>query len=325
MEDETISSIKRGLSQVIEEKVGIIIIEGLENIFPNSSSQENQSSLENHISYIFKQFLDFLFGKKTASKKSKNHKIIVIATCFSIDQIHEDYLRSGRFNKIYSIQLPNDEDRISIFKHFVKSFKFSLNTKISAEFLHNFTNLTKGFIGNDIFYLFTEYLFAEYLNFVKQNSTNQLFTLKEFDEEIFSSCLEKIRPANLSEFLKNGSNDKIKFDDFQGIDGIKNQLKQNLISSFLFSEKYRKFNISAPRGFLFYGPPGTGKTKIASAVANESNLNFISIKSTELISPVVGESEKNISNLFSKVRCSAPCILFLDQVSFLFLLLFFFI
>ena len=54
-------------------------------------------------------------------------------------------------------------------------------------------------------------------------------------------------------------------------------------------------------GVLFYGPPGTGKTLLAKAVATECSLNFLSVKGPELINMYVGESEKNVRELFQKV------------------------
>ena len=43
--------------------------------------------------------------------------------------------------------------------------------------------------------------------------------------------------------------------------------------------------------------PGVGKTLIAKALANESKLNFVSIKGPELFSKWVGESELAIRSL----------------------------
>eukprot|EP00756_Hemistasia_phaeocysticola_P051677 Hpha_TRINITY_DN26849_c0_g1::TRINITY_DN26849_c0_g1_i1::g.17299::m.17299/K13339/PEX6, PXAAA1; peroxin-6 len=63
-----------------------------------------------------------------------------------------------------------------------------------------------------------------------------------------------------------------------------------------------------------FGPPGCGKTLLAKGVATECGLNFISVKGPELINMYVGESERNIRELFQKARNAAPCIVFFDEL-----------
>lgn len=45
---------------------------------------------------------------------------------------------------------------------------------------------------------------------------------------------------------------------------------------------------------LLYGYPGCGKTLLASAVAKECGLNFISIKGPEILNKYIGASEKSV-------------------------------
>lgn len=63
-----------------------------------------------------------------------------------------------------------------------------------------------------------------------------------------------------------------------------------------------------------YGPPGSGKTLLAKAIANECSMNFISVKGPELLNMYVGESEKNIREVFERGRGNRPCVLFFDEI-----------
>ncbi|KAG7199809.1 hypothetical protein KM043_000470 [Ampulex compressa] len=67
-------------------------------------------------------------------------------------------------------------------------------------------------------------------------------------------------------------------------------------------------------GVLLYGPPGTGKTLLAKALATEYQLRFISVKGPEVLNMYVGQSEKNVRQVFERAREAAPCIMFFDEL-----------
>jgi len=77
---------------------------------------------------------------------------------------------------------------------------------------------------------------------------------------------------------------------------------------------FEKAGIEPPKGILLTGPPGCGKTLAAKAIANESGVNFISVKGPALLSKYVGESEKGVRDTFRKARQAAPCIVFFDEI-----------
>ena len=66
-------------------------------------------------------------------------------------------------------------------------------------------------------------------------------------------------------------------------------------------------------GLLLYGPPGCGKTLLASAVARQCQLNFISIKGPELLNKYIGASEAATRDLFERAQSARPCVLFFDE------------
>ncbi|KAL0480396.1 peroxin [Acrasis kona] len=67
-------------------------------------------------------------------------------------------------------------------------------------------------------------------------------------------------------------------------------------------------------GMLLYGPPGTGKTLLAKAVATQCRMNFISVKGPELINMYIGESERNVRQVFIRAKQCSPCVIFFDEL-----------
>jgi transitional endoplasmic reticulum ATPase len=67
-------------------------------------------------------------------------------------------------------------------------------------------------------------------------------------------------------------------------------------------------------GALLYGPPGTGKTLLAKALANECEVNFISVDGPEIFTKWLGESEEGVRQIFRIARQVAPSVIFFDQL-----------
>jgi SpoVK/Ycf46/Vps4 family AAA+-type ATPase len=68
---------------------------------------------------------------------------------------------------------------------------------------------------------------------------------------------------------------------------------------------------------LFGGEPGTGKTLAAEIIASELGMPLYRVSIPRVMSKWVGETEKNISNIFSKARASHSVLLF-DEADALF-------
>jgi SpoVK/Ycf46/Vps4 family AAA+-type ATPase len=68
---------------------------------------------------------------------------------------------------------------------------------------------------------------------------------------------------------------------------------------------------------LFYGTPGTGKTMAAHVLANELGLGLYRVDLSQMVSKYIGETQKNISELFAKAK-NTNAMLFFDEADALF-------
>ena len=68
---------------------------------------------------------------------------------------------------------------------------------------------------------------------------------------------------------------------------------------------------------LFHGPPGTGKTLTATLLGKYTNKDVYRIDLSKVVSKFIGETEKNLSNLFAKAE-DKDWILFFDEADALF-------
>ncbi|MCF6176937.1 MAG: ATP-binding protein [Victivallaceae bacterium] len=68
---------------------------------------------------------------------------------------------------------------------------------------------------------------------------------------------------------------------------------------------------------LFHGEPGVGKTMAAEAMASELGLNLYPVKISAIVSCYVGETAKNLKNIFAAAR-DAEAVLLFDEADALF-------
>ena len=103
------------------------------------------------------------------------------------------------------------------------------------------------------------------------------------------------------------------FDDVGGLDAEKRRLRAAVQKPVEYRETFERAGFSVGQGILLHGPPGNGKTMLAKAVANELSYRFFSVKGPEMQNPLVGETERQIRELFAAAREHAPSVIFFDE------------
>jgi len=132
---------------------------------------------------------------------------------------------------------------------------------------------------------------------------------RETDDETYDDEGEPGRTANY--FMEKPS---VKFADVGGMKQLKNEISLKIIQPMKNPEIYKAYGKKIGGGILMYGPPGCGKTFIARATAGEIDAKFITIGLHDILDMWIGNSEKNLHEVFKAARKNTPCVLFIDEV-----------
>ena len=145
--------------------------------------------------------------------------------------------------------------------------------------------------------------------------------------------LEKLPKSEIEEVVLEEIPD-VTYDHIGGLEEQIELVRDAVELPFLHPEVFAEHKLLPPKGILLYGPPGCGKTLIAKAVAasiarklgdrsgREMRSFFLHVKGPELLNKYVGESERQIREVFKKAKERAeaghPVIVFFDEMDALF-------
>jgi proteasome-associated ATPase len=127
----------------------------------------------------------------------------------------------------------------------------------------------------------------------------------------------------------------ITYEDIGGLEGQIEAIRDAVELPFLYAELFQEHELEAPKGVLLYGPPGCGKTLIAKAVAKsladkvrertgreDARSYFLNVKGPELLNKYVGETERQIREIFQRAKEKSeeglPVIVFFDEMDSIF-------
>ncbi|XP_077138297.1 nuclear valosin-containing protein-like isoform X1 [Ranitomeya variabilis] len=276
-------------------------------------------------------------------------QVLVIGATNRPDSLDPALRRAGRFDREICLGIPDEGARLKILKTLCRK----LRLPESFDF-QRLAHLTPGYVGADLMALCREAAMCAVnrvlIQLQQQPSAEEpemedptakppaaevppaqtelqrllevLMEQSPFPEEQleglciemsdFMSALPSVQPSAKREGFATVPD--VTWEDIGALHEIREELTMAILAPVRNPEQFKALGLMAPAGVLLAGPPGCGKTLLAKAVANESGLNFISVKGPELLNMYVGESERAVRQVFQRASNSSPCVIFFDEI-----------
>ncbi|KAG1809269.1 P-loop containing nucleoside triphosphate hydrolase protein [Suillus variegatus] len=289
----------------------VLVFDNLDKVCAAEVEQAD-SFRQRHITELF--LMQYSSNARLAPSNFRG--IVLLATAESQTSVHSLLHTLHVFKDVASIPPPGREARKEILASLVprrlSMAKEPLSFVVDESDPPEYTRLavgTEGYSPVDLRDLVTRTIQVAVGRAVSEVGVDvEKVTLSAKD---FVEAQEGFVPLSLRDVPLQKSD--VEWADIGGLKDTKLALRETLEWPTKYAQLFKQSPLRLRSGLLLYGYPGCGKTLLASAVAKECGLNFISIKGPELLNKYIGQSEKSVRDIFDRASAAKPCVLFFDE------------
>lgn len=333
-EDKPIATIKETLRRLFGfaswgSRLGgraIVVMEDLDSLCPTETELQvgGENGRSRHISELVISMI--------RQHCSSSSRVVVLATAKAKEELNNVIIGGHVVREIVNLPAPDKETRRKVLEAVAKEADTQNNGDDEKDDASNETTpgfqidsnvdfldlagQTDGYMPGDLRLLVTrarsECLIRSVSTSINSRSNN--FSPSRslvLTSEDFTAAITGFVPTSLRNVTLQHST--IRFSSIGGLRSTRQTLLETLQYPTLYAPIFACSPLRLRSGLLLYGYPGCGKTLLASAVAGECGLNFISVKGPEILNKYIGASEKSVRDLFERAQAARPCVLFFDE------------
>ncbi|CDO70672.1 hypothetical protein BN946_scf184761.g10 [Trametes cinnabarina] len=302
------SHMKYWMEKAIWHKPSLLVLDNIDKLM--GTELEHADSF--HTRHITEVFLG-IYGSSARSAAPNASGVVIIAAAESQAALHPLLNSSHIFKEVVHLKPPSKDARKEILAHIVKQHMDRSDIVQDPASPLNYTALatqTEGYSVTDLKDLVARAVHRAAIRTSQLDSSDESLqtTLTTAD---FAAAQVDFVPHSLRDVKLQKS--EVAWQDIGGLRETKRVLRETLEWPTKYGPIFAQSPLRLRSGLLLYGYPGCGKTLLASAVAKECGLNFISIKGPELLNKYIGASEKSVRDLFERASAAKPCVLFFDE------------
>lgn len=284
----------------------VLILDNAESLVPSIKSDDPQQlAMQQRGGSNSTRLALFLIKLVEGMTKKSSDAIRVVFSCHNRNELNSILFDKHFIGDVFKQMSPNVDKRGNLLEFYVDKMSNHLTLGGNLQ-IRDIALATDGFSPLDLQALVDKLLHQALMT---SDTDADIIAL---DKAVFEEVIKDFSPSALRG-VKLTKSTGTSWKDIGALEGPKKVLLETLEWPTKYAPIFKNCPLQLRSGVLLYGYPGCGKTLLASAVAQQCGLNFITVNGPEILNKYIGASEQNVRELFERAQSVKPCVLFFDE------------
>lgn len=290
--EKPVPAVKEALRRLFLEAAwhspAVVVIDDLDKLIP-AELEHSDSSRTAQLAEIFNGLAHEILASRP---------VTLLATAQAKEALHSSLTTSHVFEELIHLRSPDKAVREAVLAEVMSALEITGNDEFD---ILDVVGETEGYQPGDLWVLGERVISA-----LAVDSDEMVVSTGSF-----KAAASDYTPASLRGVKLEKGN--ATWSEIGGLEEVKRVILETLEWPTKYAPIFANCPLRLRSGLLLYGYPGCGKTLMASAVAAQCGLNFITVKGPEILNKYIGASEQSVRDLFDRAQAAKPCVLFFDE------------